>query len=163
MTKEFLSYAFHIHNYWPTGYLILALPTSEMGHCGFGFALIQQMSNLIKKYSWMVFFLSRFSNNDIIILISCVYHHEDVIEPKHFPRYGPFVREIHRSPVNFPHKGQWRGALMFSLICAWINGWVNNGKAGDLRRHRAHYDVTVMYRTNCQIDITAIKYSDGLH
>ena len=41
-------------------------------------------------------------------------------------------------------KGQWRGALMFSLICARINGWVNNGEAGHLRRHRAHYDVTVM-------------------
>ena len=33
---------------------------------------------------------------------------------------------------------------MFSLICAWINGWVNNGEAGDLRRQRAHYDITVM-------------------
>ena len=49
-----------------------------------------------------------------------------------------------RSPVNSPHKGQWRGALMFSLICAWINGWVNNREAGDLRRHRADYDVIVM-------------------
>ena len=55
-----------------------------------------------------------------------------------------FVRGIHRSPVNSPHKGQWRGALIFSLICAWINGWVNNREAGDLRRLRAHYDVTVM-------------------
>ena len=36
------------------------------------------------------------------------------------------------------------GALMFFLICAWTNGWVNNREAGDLRRHRAHYDVTVM-------------------
>ena len=27
-------------------------------------------------------------------------------------------RGIHRWPVNSPHKGQWRGALMFSLICA---------------------------------------------
>ena len=44
---------------------------------------------------------------------------------------------------------QWRGALMFSLMCAWINGWVNNGKTGDLRRHRAHYDVTVMYPSPC--------------
>ena len=42
-----------------------------------------------------------------------------------------------------PHKGQWRGALMFSLICVWINDWVNNREAGDLRRYRAHYDVTV--------------------
>ena len=47
-------------------------------------------------------------------------------------------------PVNSPHKGQWRGALMFSLICAWINDWVNNREAGDLRRHRGHYDVNVM-------------------
>ena len=47
-------------------------------------------------------------------------------------------------PVKSPHKGQWRGALMFSLICVWINGWVNNREAGDLRRHRGHYDVNVM-------------------
>ena len=72
--------------------------------------------------------------------------HDDVIKWKHFPRYWPFVRGIHRSPVNFPHKGQWRGALMFSLICVWINGWVNNREAGDLRCHCAHYDVTVMWR-----------------
>ena len=64
----------------------------------------------------------------------------------HFPRYWPFVWENHRWPLNFPHKGQWRGALLFSLICARINAWVNNREAGDLRRHRAHYDVTVMYR-----------------
>ena len=65
---------------------------------------------------------------------------------KFFPRYWTFVRGIHRSPVNSPRKGQWRGALMFSLICAWINGWVNNREAGDLRRHHAYYDVFVMLR-----------------
>ena len=52
-------------------------------------------------------------NMDRVILI----HHDDVIIWKHFPRYWPFVRGIHRQPVNSPHKGQWRGALMFSLIC----------------------------------------------
>ena len=46
--------------------------------------------------------------------------------------------------VNSPHKGQWRGALMFTLICARINDWVNNREAGDLRRHLDHYDVIVM-------------------
>ena len=66
--------------------------------------------------------------------------HDDVIKWKHFPRYWPFERGIHRSP----HKSQWRGALMLSLIWAWINGWVNTGEAGDLRRHRADYDVIVM-------------------
>ena len=47
-------------------------------------------------------------------------------------------------PVNYPHKGQWRGALMGFFICVWINGWVNNREAGDLRRHRRHYDVILM-------------------
>ena len=74
--------------------------------------------------------------------------HDDVIKWKHFPRNWPFVREIHRSPVNFPHKGQWRGALMFSLIYAWINDWVNNREAGDLRRQHGHYDVIVMLQEN---------------
>ena len=72
-------------------------------------------------------------------------YHDDVIKWKYFPCNWPFVRGIHRSPVNSPHKGQWRRALMFSLICGWINGWVNNCEAGDLRRYRAHFDVTVMF------------------
>ena len=63
---------------------------------------------------------------------------------ENFPRYWPFVRGIHRSPVNSPHKGQWRGALIFSLICAWINVWVNNREAGGLRCHCVHYDDIVM-------------------
>ena len=77
-----------------------------------------------------------------------ILQHDDVIKWKHFPRYWPFVRGIHRSPVNSPHKGQWRGALMFSLICVWINDWANNREAGDLRRYRAHYYVTVMRLLN---------------
>ena len=69
--------------------------------------------------------------------------HDDVIKWKHFPRYWPFVWGIHRSSVNSPHKGQWRGALMFPLICVWKNGWANSRDTGDLRRHRAHYNVSV--------------------
>ena len=49
---------------------------------------------------------------------------------------------------NSPHKGQWCRALILSLVCAWINGWVNNHEAGDLRRHHAHYDITVMVSFN---------------
>ena len=52
-----------------------------------------------------------------------VIQHDDVIKWKHFPRYWPFVRGIHRWPVNSPHKAQWRGALMFSLIC--LNTWLS--------------------------------------
>ena len=69
---------------------------------------------------------------------------DDVIKWKHFPRYWPFVRVIDRSPVNSPHKGQWRGALMFSVICARKNGCVNKRETGDLRRYCAHHNVIVM-------------------
>ena len=70
--------------------------------------------------------------------------HDDNIKWKHFPRYWPFVRGIHRSPVYSPHKGMWHGTLMFVFICAWINRWVNNREAGDFRRYRVHYDVIVL-------------------
>ena len=75
--------------------------------------------------------------------------HDDVIKWQHFPCYWPFVRGIHRSPVNSPHKGQWSGTLMFSFICACMSRWVNNREAGVLRRHRAHYDVFIMIISLC--------------
>ena len=59
-------------------------------------------------------------------------------------------------PVNSPHKGQWRGALMFSLVYVWINGWVNNREAGDLRRYRTRYDATVMEKIK-HIDLVALR------
>ena len=74
----------------------------------------------------------------------CSLFHYDVIKWKHFPRHWPFVRGIRRSPVNSLHKGQWRGALMFSLICVRINSWANTIDAGDLRRHLVHYDVIII-------------------
>ena len=97
------------------------------------------MYNATINWTWIdkfIWYLHR-ANLDSVI-------HDDVIKWKHFPYYWPFVRGIHQSLVNSPHKGQWRGALMFSLICARINAWVNNRKAGDSRRHLTHYDVIVM-------------------
>ena len=70
--------------------------------------------------------------------------HDVVVKWKHFPCYSPFVRGIHQSLVNSPHKVLWLGTLMFSLICAWTNSWVNNRYASDLRHHHAHCDFTVM-------------------
>ena len=58
-----------------------------------------------------------------------------------FPALLALLRGIHRSPVNSPHKGHWHEALIFSLICAWINAWVNNLEAGDFGRHGVHCDV----------------------
>ena len=64
------------------------------------------------------------------------------------------MQGIHQSLVNYLHKGQWCRALMFSLICFWTNSWANNGDAGDLRCHCAHYDITVM--TLCGCSLTSI-------
>ena len=69
------------------------------------------------------------------------------------------------SPVTgeFPHKSQWRGALVFSLTCAWTNGWVNNRYAGGLGRHRTHYDVTVMMLQCPIFKVKAILYKITTH
>ena len=57
-----------------------------------------------------------------------------------------------------PHKGLWRRALVIYFVCAWINGWVNDGETGDLRRHRAHYDIIVMHKTNVQSSHLSILF-----
>ena len=75
------------------------------------------------------------------------HNHHDDVKWKDVPYFWPFDWGIHRSPVNSPHKAQWREALMYSLICAWTNAWVNNRVICDFGRHRAHYDITVMIST----------------
>ena len=72
--------------------------------------------------------------------------YDDVIKWKPFSALLALCEGIHRSPVDSHHKGQWSGAWMFSLI--WTNSWPNERDTGDLRRHRAYYDVTVMWETS---------------
>ena len=107
---------------------------------------------------WWLVYWRIYASLDLKKLIrgQCVHsgRYDDVIICKHFPRYRPFVRGIHRSPVNFPRKGQWRGAFMFSFNYACTNGWVNDHDTGDLRRHRIHYYVTIMPAARCR----AIKF-----
>ena len=57
-----------------------------------------------------------FQSNWLLCAECWVLSHDDVIKLKHFPRNWPFVRRIHRSPVNSPHNGQWRGALIIHWI-----------------------------------------------
>ena len=87
-----------------------------------------------------------FLRHNVTITLRFKIIHDDVIKWKHFPRYWPFVRGIHWSrwiPRTKASDAElW--ALMFSLIYVWINGWVNNSEADDLRRYRGHYDVNVM-------------------
>ena len=92
----------------------------------------------------------------LVLIHARISVHDDVMKWKHFPRYWPFVRGIHRSPVNSLHKGQWRGALMFSLICAlnkrlskqsW--GWLFETLLCSLWRH-------------CNVNFIRQRYSCGL-
>ena len=83
----------------------------------------------------------------MLIILGMSSTHDDVIKWKYFAHYWPFVHWLVTG--EFPSQRPVTGTLMFLLICAWINGWVNNGKAGDLRRHRAHYDITVMVIQQC--------------
>ena len=77
---------------------------------------------------------------------SIANNHDDVIKWKHFPRYWPFVRGIHRWPVNSPHKGQWRGALTFSLnkrlSKQWWGWWFETPSLPWWRQFNAEFCIT---------------------
>ena len=111
--------------------------------------IFHYLKQLYLTFKWTGHFLYHAVNSNLSwngcssISIVSVWH-DDIIKWKHFPHYWPFVRGIHQSLVNSQHEGHWRGALVFSLICVWINDWVNNREAGDLRHYRTHYDIIVM-------------------
>ena len=89
---------------------------------------------------------------------NCLHIHDDVIKWKKKSALVAFCARNAPVTGEFPHKGQWRGALMFILICTWINGWVNNREAGDLRHNPAQYDVTVMFSGCITILLSSEKY-----
>ena len=89
--------------------------------------------------------------------------HDDVIKWKHFPRYWPFVRGIHRSPLNFAHKGRWRGALMFHLICA-LNKRLNKQSWGwwfetPTRSLWRHCNVLMLWWWHISLRMKAVKFN----
>ena len=113
-----------------TYYAIILLSVSTSGH--------EQNGNFLDDYPKDISFNRCDLRNLIKFSLMMTSSNEK------FPRYCPFVTEIQRSPVDPSHKDQCRRAMMFPLICAWTNGWANSRDAGDLRRHRGHYDVTVL-------------------
>ena len=94
--------------------------------------------------------------------------HDDVIQWTHFPHYWPFVRGIHLLPVNSPHKGQWRGALMFSFhLClntglgkqSW--GWWFETPSRPLWRHSNDKLSRVGTEKRHSFDMTSLSWSIG--
>ena len=153
-----------------TGYKLLNTPNTSI-NVVYKYWHNPQCGNLHKDGNRYAIKQSRSSNQHIVISYVIYYgiyiydnlhiliislKHGDVTKWRHFPLYWPFERGIYRSPVNSPYRGQWRGALIFSLICAWTNSWVNDRDAGDWRRHRAHYDITVTNK-DCSCDIRCLR------
>ena len=112
---------------------------------------MEAVSILMTPFMWSSYHIKK-KTWTICTILSCMFYdrlgisfsHDDIIKWKHFPYNWPFVRGINWSPVNSSHKGQWRRALVFSLIYAWANRWANNGDTIDLRCHSTHYDISVM-------------------
>ena len=106
--------------------------------------MARQLADDIFRFSWIrisVFWLTFYWHSFILEQFMMTSSNENIFA------LLAFVRGIHRPPVNSHLNGRGRVAVMFSLTCAWINGWVNNrNKDGDLRRYRAHYEVTGMCR-----------------
>ena len=131
----------------------LKMSSAKMPFCPVGDELTNRI-NVVTSSSRRLFWCFLFSRP--------VLKYDDVIKRKHFPRYWTLVRGIHRSAVNSPHKDQWRGALIVSLICAWMNGWVNNREVGDLRRQHAHYDVTVTMAVCTVCTVILLRFTQYL-
>ena len=89
------------------------------------------------------------------------WHHDDVIKWKHFPRYWPFVWRNSLVTVEFPSQKQVTGRFDFSLICAWIKGWVNNREAGDLSSSSLwrHSNDTKYKKSQNSILLTACQWN----
>ena len=98
----------------------------------------------LHSFPWFLISFYSYTTSHRFVMILYSRKHDDVIKWKHFLHYWPFVRGVHRSTVESPHYGQWLGALIFSLICAWTKARGNSWDVSDLRRHRDHCDVTLM-------------------
>ena len=131
-------------NVWTFLYITTVVKRIEQSIFGFQALLLPVFVNCLYRIRLRDIHRREQRRPSVIYIFVCRQRHDDVIKWKHFPCYWPFVRWIHWSLVTSPHKGQCRRALMLSSICAWMNDWVNNREAGDLRRHHAHYNVTVM-------------------
>ena len=130
MTKVYLSLLWKVSIFWNTCQICsdLCSPTTKRQHQNVKVSTGALLHAEVRAFKWPDSHHSRWRYQMEIC-----------------PRYWPFVRGIHRWPVDSPHKDQWLGTLIFFFICTWTDGWVNYRDAGDLRRHRAHYYVTVMF------------------
>ena len=97
------------------------------------------LGNISDTHTQMIFTHKSKNSSDLvfrefsqILQLMIISSNENILHDK------LFVRGIHPSPVDSPHKGQWHKALMFSLMFALTNDWINSGVAGDLSTDDVH-------------------------
>ena len=118
-TWNYLPHEYWLLTHWPPGCMVV-ISKGSCVNTNYGLSSWEPLVKLLPQ--------NTFGDKSTMVQVMVWCHQApDVIKWKHFPRYWPFVQGINRSPVNSPHKDPWRGALMFSLICAWINGWLSQG------------------------------------
>ena len=137
----------HVWNGPPEGCLVFGHHwwRVDQGKAKLGFFLKLDSVNINQPAVW-----NQMLQRPHLCKLNNCFSHDYIIKQKHLLRYWTFVWGTQRSPVNSLHKGQWRRALVFSLICTWTNDWVNNKDSSDLRHHHAHHNTTAMFLHDCQ-------------
>ena len=116
MDKGFLPTLYNEYNYlFLLGLKLIHIDKKDSN----AFVVAPKFNTTYQLYAWSLPAYKCMNYDSIFISVSTA--HADVIKWKHLQRYWPFVRRIHRLPMNSPHKGQWRGALMCPLMCARTN------------------------------------------
>ena len=131
----------NLHTFRPFLFMLNSLPRPLVPRIGRSVTdFIQDVARCLYPYNLS----RRLRRTAVISSISSIWWCHQM---KPFTALLALCEGIHRPSVDSPHRGLWRGALMFSLMCPWKNGWANNLDPGDLRRHGAHYDFTLMIAT----------------
>ena len=99
------------------------------------------------NFNWCMLSVALLCRNGHFCVEPCIFMSNwafCVVKIKHFPRYWRFVLGIHRSRwLPLTKAGTWSFGIFF--ICTRTSEWINNWNAGDLKPHRSHCDVTVMF------------------
>ena len=145
------------HN-WHTTHVSIMICSYQHGHTPVLFVTFGSEENSINFTDYISKHI--FLKNIFILIkitqyhrtnIHQIDHHYDVIKWKHFTRFPLWGQSNGHRWIPLT-KASGADFLVFSLICAWTNIWENNRDTDDLRRHRAHYDATVMITCHAKKD-----------
>ena len=124
--------------------------------------LWKEWSNYLWTGPREVIYFGTYLPNLVRWTMPCITRHDDVMTWEGFPHYWPFSWWRHQMETLSASLAICAGNSWFTLICARINGWVNNREAGDLRRRCTHYDAIVMCKGNPMVASHGRTHSSAL-